>query len=77
MTNIDLDKLARTAVRYRVLRDIPESENYSGRDVKKNEILYKYFGHTYGCIGNGIALCENPGETPFFEFPLDAVEQID
>lgn len=67
-------------MKVRVTRDVLSSENYSGRDVKEGEVLYVYQGHTYGCIdwlSGGVALTERDGETPFFEFPGDAVEVVD
>lgn len=61
----------------RVTRDVPADENYSGRDVRAGEKLYIYDGYTYGCISyEGVALSERPGETPFFEFPYDAIEEV-
>lgn len=38
--------------------------------IKKNTIVYKYYGPTYGCItpsGIAVTLIENEG--PFFEIP--------
>lgn len=39
------------------------------------DIVWEYTGATYGCINwnNGMAVSEFPGETPFFEFPYDAL----
>lgn len=54
-----------------------DPDNYGHRTFKKGEILYKYTGYTYGCIGDGVALSEaGSRETPFFEFPADAIEEI-
>jgi hypothetical protein len=62
-------------MRVRVTRDVPASENYSGRHVDEGEILHVYNGATYGCVSPfGVALCEVEGEPPFFEFPADAIE---
>lgn len=64
----------------RVTRDVPASEehNYLGRDVKEGEIFYRFNQHTYGCVRfPGVALSVEQGEYPFFEFPGDAVEDID
>lgn len=61
-----------------VTRDVGSEDphNFAGRDVGEGETLYRYKGATYGCIDtlNGVALSESgPYETPFFEFPRDAV----
>lgn len=39
--------------------------------------IYEFNGATYGCINwaNGFAASLAPGKGPFFEFPLDAVDQ--
>lgn len=62
-----------------VTRDVPDSDphNHLGRDVSEGETFYIYYGHTYGCVDtiNGIALSERDGQTPFFEFPLDAISE--
>jgi len=66
-------------MKVRVTRDVPASENYSGRAFKEGDILYTFHGATYGCIdtwGGGIALSEVDGENPFFEFPSNAIEYI-
>ena len=55
-------------------RDVTQNEcSWLERDYKKGETLYLYFGATYGCIGSGRAVSEQEGETPFFEFPRDAL----
>jgi hypothetical protein len=60
-----------------------EKHNFLGRDVSKGEVFYEFSGYTYGCIDErldgtgGIALSEKgPFDTPFFEFPSNAVEMI-
>lgn len=66
--------------RVRVTRDVTEGDlhNYLGRDVAEGETFYQFAGATYGCVNTqyGIALSEEPGKNPFFEFPLDAVEEL-
>jgi hypothetical protein len=66
---------------YRVTRDVSRDEphNYLGRDVVKGEVFYRAAHPAYGCIDtdNGLALTEKPdGDYPFFEFPLNAVEDF-
>jgi hypothetical protein len=62
-----------------VSRDVSMTErhNYAGRDVKKGEVLYLYMGFTYGCIDTtyGIACTFEPDKPPFFEFPLNAIQE--
>jgi len=59
----------------KVIRDITKKEcSWLDRDIKKGETVYKYWGHTYGCISpNGVAIVFVKGETPFYEVPKDAV----
>lgn len=72
-----LPDLQQISVPVRVTRDVPAEENYSGRAVAAGEVLYKYFGATYGCVSPaGVALTQEPGQTPFFEFPWDAIEPV-
>jgi hypothetical protein len=63
---------------YVVTRFVPEGEhhNCSGRDVQEGETLYQCTRPTYGSVDTrgGIAVSEQPGQYPFFEFPADAVE---
>jgi hypothetical protein len=40
-------------------------------------IVHEFRGVTYGCVtSDGIAVSMVPGETPFFELPRDAVEDV-
>ncbi len=44
------------------------------RDFAIGEVVYKYDGHTYGCITHsGEAFTEQPGQLPFFELPYNAI----
>jgi hypothetical protein len=57
-------------------RDVTRAECWwLMRDFAAGEELWTYLGHTYGAVdtANGIAMSEQPGETPFFQFPLDAL----
>lgn len=55
-------------------RDVPKSEcPWLDRDMKKDEIVYRFTGPTYGCIGAGIACSKKQGKTPFFELPTNSV----
>lgn len=40
------------------------------------DIVYPYSGCTYGCIGAGVAVTRQPDQTPFFEVPRDALEEV-
>lgn len=48
-----------------------------GQDIEENEILYPYYGYTYGCIApTGVAISREPGKHPFLEVPRDAVRIV-
>ena len=59
-------------------RDVTKEEcAWLEKDYKKGEVIYKYHGHTYGCIGpEGMACSKEYGEDPFFEIPLDAIDHV-
>lgn len=55
---------------------IPEEDGeWIPRVFWPGERVYEYNGPTYGCIDwtASIAVTEKPGETPFFQFPVDAL----
>ncbi len=55
---------------------IPEEDGeWIPRTFWPGEFVYEYRGHTYGCINwnKGIAVSLVEDETPFFEFPFDAL----
>ncbi len=62
-----------------LIRDVTPAEcNWLPRIYTVGEIVYKYFGATYKCIGkNGSAFCEVPDQIPFFELPNDAVTPVE
>lgn len=65
---------------YIVTRDLKEGNHpcgYSSEDMKEGEKVYLFKGHTYGCIGDGVAVSRNDGEGPFFELPFDALQNED
>ena len=37
-------------------------------------VVHEYKGATYGCVRDGVAVTLEPGVTPFYELPQDAVE---
>lgn len=65
-------------IKYVLLRDVTKAEcDWLDREFKKGETVYKYSGATYGCISwGGVACCEQPNSTPFFEMPNDALELV-
>ena len=64
-------------IKYKLIRDVTKKEcPWLDRTFKEGEILYKYTGYTYGCIDEGLAVSEKLNETPFFELPYDALEEI-
>ena len=70
-------------MKYRVKRVITKEEcHWLDNDIKKGTIVYKFYGHTYGCIGpHGTAVVFHPPadniNNPFFELPRDALELIE
>jgi hypothetical protein len=42
-------------------------------DVPAGKQVFRYAGHTCGCVGSGVACCDAAGETPFYELPADAL----
>jgi hypothetical protein len=64
--------------KFKLNRDIPKSEcDWLPRDFKKDEIIFEYTGYTYGCCSRtGTACTILANETPFLEFPNDALEKV-
>lgn len=61
----------------KITRDVtPEECRWLRETVRAGEILYVYPGFTYGVIGSGMPLTREPGETPFFEVPRDAIGPV-
>ena len=65
-------------MKYEVIRDVTREECHWLRSgtVKKGTIVYRYGGHTYGCIAYGVAVSLDKGKTPFFEMPRDSLKEI-
>ena len=60
-----------------VTRNVTTDEcHWLTRDYQKGEILYRYEGAAYGVCGDREPLTERRGETPFFEFPVDAFRDM-
>lgn len=50
-------------------------ENYSGAPINPGTPVYRYDGHTYGCISqDGVAVSFEDGQTSFFEVPANSVD---
>jgi len=65
--------------KFQLVRDVTKKEcSWLNRDFKKGEIVYEYPLYTYGCINEetGVACSEKDSESPFFEFPKDALIEI-
>jgi hypothetical protein len=62
-------------LRYQVDQQV---QPWMGEDevVKIGEVVYLFSGCTYGCIGAGVAVTRQPDQTPFFEVPRDALEEV-
>ena len=65
-------------MKYKVNRDVTQKEcHWLKATVQKGTIVYKYMGHTYGCITPaGIAVSRKDQQLPFFELPKDALTII-
>lgn len=60
-------------MKFKLTRDVTKDEcRWLDRTMAAGEVVHRYDGCTYGCVGAGIA-CSVDGETPFFELPRDAV----
>jgi len=67
-------------VKFQLTRDVTQTEcDWLRKTFKKGDIVYKFYGATYGCISpNGIAITEDSnGGNPFIELPRDALKNID
>jgi len=68
------------AVKGKILYDLKGGKQnrggYSSRNAKKDEIVYRFPGATYGIISDeGVAVTNSSEEKePFFEIPKEAVE---
>jgi hypothetical protein len=62
---------------YEVVRDVTTKEcHWLDENIKQGATVYKFYGHTYGCIASGIAVTLSPdGDNPFFEIPRNAITE--
>ena len=64
--------------KFTVTRTVSPSEcSWLTKTFTYGAVVYEYHGPTYGCIGSGMAVTQQPNETPFFEFPSDALAALD
>jgi|TARA_Y100000310_G_C20548630_1_gene746886 hypothetical protein len=43
-------------------------------DLPEGKVVHRYDGVTYGCITeSGVAVTDEPNQTPFYEVPRDSV----
>lgn len=58
-----------------VIRDVTKEECWWLQEtVPTGTVVYRFWGTTYGVIGNGTPVTYNAdGEYPFFELPYDSV----
>ncbi|AKF13288.1 hypothetical protein PHIN3_23 [Sinorhizobium phage phiN3] len=62
---------------YVLIRDVTKEECFwLDTEFKTGDVVYAYWGATYGCVGDGIAVTRERGIAPFNELPRDAVERI-
>jgi hypothetical protein len=63
----------------RVTRDVTKEEcHWLKHDIIAGTIVYRFTGHTYGCVSyTGQAVTDDPtGDYPFYELPNNALEEI-
>lgn len=61
---------------FELTRDVTQEEcHWLSRSFKAGEVVHRYDGCTYGCVGAGVA-CSVDGETPFFELPRNALRDL-
>lgn len=61
----------------KVTRKVTQEEcDWLDEDIEEGTVVYEYSGCTYGCCGDGRPVTMEPGQTPFFEMPEDALEEI-
>ena len=58
-------------------RDITQKEcPWLDQDIPAGTPVWSYGGYTYGCVSSsGVAVIAKAAEAPFFELPVDAVEE--
>lgn len=63
---------------YVVNRDVSKEEcPWLDHYIRKGLRVYKYRGHTYGCISpGGVAVTAVENVEPFFELPKDALTEV-
>lgn len=58
-------------------RATPQEYPWLTRVYEKDEIVFKYFKPTYGCISpSGVACCAIDSQEPFFELPKNILKEI-
>lgn len=63
-------------MRFKLTRRVTKKEcPWLDRPMKSGEVVHRYNGATYNCIGVGVA-CSIDGKTPFFELPRDALQPL-
>lgn len=64
--------------RFELIREVTVKEcPWLDCTIPEGYIVYKYPGHTYGCVTpNGIACTDQPNKEPFFELPKDALNEL-
>jgi hypothetical protein len=63
-------------LKYKLIREVtPKECSWLYRVFKKDEIVYQYYGPTYGCCKDN-AYTLIPNTTPFFELPSNSVQEV-
>ena len=64
--------------KFKINRKVTQDEcSWLDEDFEIGQIVFEYFGCTYGCISSsGLPVTFAPDETPFFEIPADALTEM-
>lgn len=67
-----------SGVAYVVTRNVTREEcPWLSSDLAEGDLIWPYTGYTYGVLSSsGVAATVEPGKTPFFEVPVDAVRMV-
>ena len=63
---------------YEVIREISKEDwPWLDSDIPEGSKLYRYYGHTYGCISfSGMAETWEKDKEPFFEVPIACIRRL-
>jgi hypothetical protein len=77
--NLLREEISKNPQRVKVIKDIPDEDNYFGHEVEVGTVLTLFRGSTYGCIswpGVAVTVSQNPFEGPFAQLDPQYFEII-